>query len=155
MSDGRHEPDCPPPPLTRRVTLRVAERRVEMTRPRPWPSKVELSQRTVDELVDVYTQAAAASEELFPASAQNEAADCVDHVYRELRARGIEAQRHLLPLIEHERAGVRGWAAAHSLEFEPGLAEAALAVMAAEGTIAGFTAATTLKEWREGRLRFP
>lgn len=51
---------------------------------------------------------------------------------------------------------VRGWAAAHALEFAPAKGEAALALIVTEHVgIEGLTAQVTLTKWRAGRLRFP
>lgn len=88
--------------------------------------------------------------------AANEAHHTVASVYRELRRRGVTAQRALLPLIVHDEAGVRGWAASHALEFAPEEGEAVLIAMSdvAKSKVS-FSARLTLKEWRAGRLRFP
>jgi len=51
--------------------------------------------------------------------------------------------------------GVRGWAAAQALEFEPCQGEAILLNIAKGEGLAGFNAEMTLKVWREGNLRFP
>lgn len=77
-------------------------------------------------------------------------------IYAELRLRGLESQQCLLPLLCDPEDRVRLWAAAHALEFAPSIGEQVLAKLA-ETTI-GFVkmdANMTLKEWREGRLRFP
>lgn len=77
-------------------------------------------------------------------------------VYREIRGRGTVAQEALLPLLTHSDASVRVWAAAHSLEFRPGVAEATLIELAeSAGGLARVSAESTLREWRAGRLVFP
>jgi len=87
--------------------------------------------------------------------AGNPAADTVAAIYRELRSRGLEHQRMLLPLLLSSDIGVRTWAGAHALEFEPRQGEAILLDIAKREGIEGFNAEMTLKVWREGNLRFP
>ncbi len=86
----------------------------------------------------------------------NTHADEIAAIYSELRRRGREAQRRLLPLLAHANANVRGWAAAHALEFEPTRGEATLSEMAAgppgEHRL---NAEMALAMWRAGSLRFP
>jgi hypothetical protein len=112
----------------------------------------------LDELVSRYAEAAAGHKE---ATAEgdhrraNREHDRVAEVYRELRRRGPEAQRALLPLLEHPIVGVRSWAGAHALEFAPEEGEHALSRIVADGGMPGFTAKTTLDTWRKGELRFP
>jgi hypothetical protein len=85
----------------------------------------------------------------------NSAADAVAEIYRELRSRGLEHQRMLLSLLVSHDDGVRAWAAAHALEFDPHPAEATLLDIAKRKGIDGFNAEMTLRVWREGNLRFP
>ena len=61
----------------------------------------------------------------------------------------------LLPLLLSNDIGVRGWAAAHALEFEPRQGEAIRWDIAKGEGLAGFNAEMTLKVWRESNLRFP
>lgn len=61
----------------------------------------------------------------------------------------------LLPLLFSSDNGVRGWAAAHALEFEPRQGEAVLSDIAKLKGLEGFDAEMTLKVWREGKLHFP
>lgn len=84
----------------------------------------------------------------------NPAADTVAAIYREIRSRGLEHQRMLLPLLLSTDDGVRGWAAAHALEFEPRQGEAILLDIGKRKGLQGFSARMTLKVWREGTLRF-
>jgi hypothetical protein len=123
---------------------------------RRWPRASDLQAESIERLVAIYEEAAAASEKLTPSASQNAAADCVARVYDELRRRGPDAQRALLPFIAHARPGVRGWAAAHALEFETKVAEQRLKQIAATDPFPhGFNAKMVLQEWRAGRLRFP
>jgi hypothetical protein len=61
----------------------------------------------------------------------------------------------LLPLLLHRDNGVRSWAAAHALDFEPRQGEAILSDIAKLKGIEGSNAKMTLQVWREGKLRFP
>jgi len=74
---------------------------------------------------------------------------------RELRKRGIEAQRRLEELLDHKTPYVRLWAACHCLEFSSVKAERVLEHLVKGGGVSGFTAEMTLQEWRKGTLKFP
>jgi hypothetical protein len=87
--------------------------------------------------------------------AANKSAELVAEIYAELRRRGGSAQAGLLPLLEDSEPGVRLWSASHALEFAAVAGEATLEQLSTAGGFLGFTAKTTLKEWRSGRLRFP
>jgi hypothetical protein len=87
--------------------------------------------------------------------AGNPAADRVAAIYSEIRSRGVENQKMLLPLLLSEDIGVRSWAAAHALEFEARRGEAILADIAGGDGVEAFNAKMTLSEWRKGNLRFP
>ena len=113
---------------------------------------------SVQEIVDVYVAAAAKhgrATEAGDYTAANAAHDVIAPGYRELRSRGIEAQRALLPLLEHPDPGVSGWAAAHGLEFAPDQAEPALEAIVDLGGIGASSAKMTLGFWRKGDLKFP
>lgn len=86
----------------------------------------------------------------------NKQHDIIAGIYRELRARGLEAQLALLDLLDDPNPSVRGWAAAHALEFAPARGELVLRELARRmpGLI-GLGAEMTLREWRKGALRFP
>jgi hypothetical protein len=82
--------------------------------------------------------------------------DVVAGAYRELRHRGPAAQRELLVLLGDPNPQVQAWCAAHALEFAPDLGEPVLsALVTGPNRMLGFEAETTLREWREGKLRFP
>lgn len=85
----------------------------------------------------------------------NKAADRIASIYAELRQRGPEAQYQLIPLLVDPTPQVRGWAAAHALEFAPVKGEAVLTELVSQKSLLGLSAETTLREWRAGRLRFP
>jgi Domain of unknown function (DUF2019) len=128
-----------------------------MTEPRRWPTAVQIHRMEGGQLVALYVEAAIGADRLdTPSKLQNRAADCIARIYRELRSRGPEAQRLLLPLLNDPRTGVRGWAAAHALEFEPSAGEQVLQALAKDRPgLRGFSAEMTLREWRAGRLKFP
>lgn len=75
-------------------------------------------------------------------------------INRELRARGMEAQRHLLVLLDDPDLGTRCWAAKAVLEFAPREGERVLADLAkhADGLI-GFSAEWALEQWNAGALK--
>ena len=88
--------------------------------------------------------------------AANAAHEELASAYRELRRRGIDAQRALLPLLEHEDLGGQAWAGAHALEFAPVEGERALTRIAEiPKSLVSFSARMTLRQRREGKLRFP
>jgi Domain of unknown function (DUF2019) len=84
--------------------------------------KLDVRKATVNELVTAYAEAAGVHGKAAVAGdykRANARADEIASIYRELRNRGREAQLSLLPLLEHPDIDVRGWAAAHALEFSP------------------------------------
>ena len=86
----------------------------------------------------------------------NAAHEVLANAYRELRRRGIDAQRALLPLLEYQDLSVQAWAGAHALEFAPVEGERALTFIAEiPKSLVSFSAKMTLWQWREGKLRFP
>jgi hypothetical protein len=113
-----------------------------------------LEGRPTDELVAIYEEAAGRHHRESNPRKVNRAHDRLAAVYRELRARGLDAQRALL---DHPDPGVRSWAAAHALEFAAEEGEPVLEQLVAdrEGRMIGFGAEWTLKVWRRGELRFP
>lgn len=123
---------------------------------RSWPTNARIGSTPDSDLVSLYAEAAAATDDLTGTREQNAAATCVGAIYSELRRRGSETQRLLLPLLRDERPGVHGWASAHALEIEPRLAERRLhEIAASEPFPHGFDAKMVLEEWRNGRLTFP
>ncbi len=85
----------------------------------------------------------------------NKASDLLTKIYAELRHRGLESQRALLPLLKDSNPGVRLWSASHVLEFSPSDGECVLEDLIPTGKLLGLCAQTTLEEWREGRLKYP
>jgi hypothetical protein len=89
-------------------------------------------------------------------SAANAAHDVISSTYRELRNRGVDAQRALLPLLKDPSVGVRLWAASHALEFSPDDGEPVLSsIESMPQSFNAFSAKMTLQQWRQGNLRFP
>ena len=113
----------------------------------------------VASLVQRHTESSAAhgqATETGDPVAANRAYDALAEVSLELRRRGADAQRALIPLLEHPDAGVRAWAGAHALEFCPEQGEPALMRVAAiPGSLVGLSAEMTLRQWYDGKLRFP
>jgi hypothetical protein len=111
-----------------------------------------------EELIRLYEEAASAhgqANRRRDFRAGNPAANTLAAIYREIRSRGLKHQTMLLPLLLSTDNGVRAWAAAHALEFEPSQGEAILLDIAKLEGFEGFDAEMTLKVWREGNLRFP
>lgn len=80
--------------------------------------------------------------------------DLLVAIRRELRKRGMEAQRQLLALIDDPDPGTRCWAAISVLEFAPDEAERVLTELArSAGGLVGFSAEWTLEEWKAGTLK--
>lgn len=77
--------------------------------------------------------------------------DLLVAIERELKARGIEAQRQLLKLLDDPDPGTRCWAAGSVLEFAPGEGERVLTDIARHVTgLVGFSAERTLEQWKAG-----
>jgi hypothetical protein len=118
----------------------------------------EVKKADLPDLVSAYAEAAAeqgqASEKGNHKRA-NPKAEEIAAIYRELRERGRDAQLALLPLLEHPDPFVRGWTAAHALEFAPVEGERALLALVELPGVPGLNASMTLREWRQGTLRFP
>lgn len=108
------------------------------------------------ELVDAYRIAATEHRDATLAGnyrRANKAHDRIAAIYAELRGRDERAA--LLALLTDSDAHVRGWAAAHALEFAPEQGEPVLAVLAAGSGVAALNASVTLDVWRKGELTFP
>jgi hypothetical protein len=107
-------------------------------------------------LIERYRNAARRHRLAKTARAANKAAVELAGIYRELREHGSAALEQILPLLQDHDASVRGWAAAHALQFAPQQATAVLEELAAGpfGPLRA-SASMTLREWRAGRLQFP
>jgi hypothetical protein len=79
----------------------------------------------------------------------NRAYHRISTVMRELRERGPHALSALLRLLEDERIEVRGWAAAHALEFAPDRAVHVLECIASgPASLEELSAKMVLQQWR-------
>jgi len=113
---------------------------------------------SLDELLLAYRDAAkihGAATESGEYKAGNKVFPVLNIVYSELRSRGDDARRALLPLLLDEDPGVRLHAATHALDFAPSEGERVLSSLIHVGRFVGFTAELTLEEWKKGNLRFP
>jgi hypothetical protein len=120
---------------------------------------LQIKKLPTDELIE---KARALSAERWPAihagkpKEANRMYDLLVAIRRELRARGIDAQRQLLKLLEDPDPGTRCWAAGSVLEFAPGEGERVLTEIArhVDGLV-GFSAERTLEQWRAGTFNPP
>jgi Domain of unknown function (DUF2019) len=72
-------------------------------------------------------------------------------IIKELRARGVEAQRQLLKRLADPDPSTRNWTAGAVLDFAPSEAEQVLEELSSsQRNTLGFSADWTLKQWREG-----
>lgn len=113
--------------------------------------RTELKAASVEKLIEHYAGAARqyrVAAGLKDASAAGQNAALVEIIYQELKLRGKNPQNALLPLLEHEDPGVRRWAAAHALEFAPGLGKPVLEKLAKGSGILSLDAQNALREWR-------
>lgn len=120
--------------------------------------KRQVKQASLQELLAAYKDAArehGAVTESGDYNAANRAAGLLVAIYSELRRRGEDAQRALLPFLGDDDLGVRLWSASHALEFAPFEGQTVLQAMIPVGRFLGLSAKTTLEEWEKGRLRFP
>lgn len=118
----------------------------------------KLKTRANADLIEEYRAAAAlhgAATESGDYRVANRNHDLVAEIYSELRVRGADAQRQLLILLDDVDPHVRGWAAAHALDFAPDRGERVLRRLVAEQGVAGLNAEMTLEEWSKGSLTFP
>lgn len=80
--------------------------------------------------------------------------DLLVAIHRELRARGIEALRQLLVLLDDPDLGTRCWAATAVMEFAPEEGERVLADLAKNaGGLVGSSAEWALEEWKAGNFK--
>jgi hypothetical protein len=111
------------------------------------------------DLVAMFIEAAARNGSASDAADYREGSrqhDVAIAVRRELLRRGAGSQNRLLPLLQHENAWVRYWAAVAALPFAPVEAAPVLESLAQSRLSPPLTlnAGITLSEWRKGNLRF-
>lgn len=117
-----------------------------------------LSKGTTQDLVALYRAAAVAYGEAQVAANHREANrqyDSIAAIYRELRRRGPDAQRALMPLLTDEDASVACWTAAHAMEFAPDRGAPVLRTLSPRRDFVGLDATMVLQQWEAGALRFP
>jgi hypothetical protein len=120
-------------------------------------NKRDVAKANLEELISAYREAASVQGTCLEGGGsrtERKAADLVFAIYGELRLRGEESQRALLPLLVDSDPGVRRWAGQHALEFAPTEAVPVLEALAPVGYI-GLMAKLVLDGWRSGRLTFP
>jgi len=118
----------------------------------------DLETKTIDEIVSIYAKNAAAYREAITHGTADEANAAYDRVWRcskELKKRGPEAQRALLPLLNDNSPDVRVCAATAALEFAPELGVAELERLANSTFKCGVNAQLILQEWSRGKLKLP
>ena len=82
--------------------------------------------------------------------------DLLVAIERELKARGIEAQRQMLKLLDDPDPGTRCWVAGSVLKFAPAEGERVLTDIAAHvDGLVGFSAERTLEQWKAGTFNPP
>lgn len=121
-------------------------------------TKREVKKAELAELINAYSESAKIQGEATESGdykTGNKASDLISAIYSELRRRGPDAQRALLPLLEADNPGVKLWAASHAMDFSPSDGEPVLVSLIPVGRFLGLSAQTTLSEWRKGRLSFP
>lgn len=116
--------------------------------------KVQVKSLTTEGLVEEFRTLSAGHghdiEEGKPKAA-NRKYDALITIRKELRARGMEADRHLLGLLDDPEPGTRYWAASSVLDFAPKEAERVLSELAnLPKSLVGFTAELTLQQWKAG-----
>ena len=89
------------------------------------------------------------------AHAANAAYDFVWLCSKELKSRGPDAQRSLLPLLNHDDPQVRLCAAKDALDFAPDLGLGELEQLARSKFVWALDAQLILSEWKQGTLKFP
>jgi hypothetical protein len=121
--------------------------------------KTEIKKLSTEELIEkVRTLSAGRWAAIYAGKPKegNRMYDLLGAIEKELRARGIEAQRQLLKLLDDPDPGTRCWAAASALEFAPAEGERVLVEISdnVDGLV-GFSAEMTLKQWRAGTFKVP
>lgn len=109
---------------------------------------------TLAELLSAYRAAADRTDDLSDSSKQNNAAKEVHFYYKKLRD-SEEGRAGIIRLMVDPSPHVRGWAAAHSLQWVPDQARKVLESLRDEDTFPySFDALITLEEFEKGRLSF-
>jgi hypothetical protein len=121
--------------------------------------RIDLQHAGTDALLAEYADAALAHRHASREgkyNVANRAHERLSSVVRELRSREPDGLFALTRLFADERIEVRGWAAAHGLEFAPEQASKVLEdVASGPSSLAEFSAKMVLLQWRQGTLRTP
>ena len=120
---------------------------------------IQYGKRTTKDLVQMFVTAASEQGRFVEACDPRRANiryEQMAKIYSELRDRGRDAQRKLLPILESSDPYVRLNAAVFALDFDPESAVPVLEEISEKETgELRVDARMTLKVWREGKLRFP
>lgn len=108
--------------------------------------------RDIYKLLEKYRGAAAGTGA--SSGQNNRCAKKLNECYQQLRT-SEEGRKGLLKLASDPNPLVRCWAAAHSLEWSPSFARAALEALRDSDGPGAFSAKWTLIEYDKGTLRFP
>jgi hypothetical protein len=116
------------------------------------------AKRTTENLVADFAKAASQHGQ-FMASCDPKRAnakfDQMAKLYGELRRRGLQAQRQLLPLFESDNPHIRFHAATYALDFEPEQGVRTLTrILHMESGALRFDARMTLDQWHKSEIRF-
>jgi hypothetical protein len=116
---------------------------------------MNLRKADIPTLVRTYREAAISHRDaqLTDPKTANRNAKLAVSIYKELRARGPEAQRALIPLVHDEDVRVRSWAAVDALEFAPGEALPVLEELDKRERVIGLSASIALKNWKTGQFK--
>jgi phage-related baseplate assembly protein len=111
---------------------------------------------TIHEAIGEFRAAAIAKADFAaPASRDHALHKRMADAFEFLSAQGSDGHIAFIALLHDESSHVRGWVAAQLLSDGDETAVPVMEQLAAESGIRGFTAETTLKEFRAGRLRSP
>ena len=117
----------------------------------------QLKGLTTDQLVEKYRELSARHGRAIEAGnhkVANREFDVIVAINKELRARGTEAHRRLLSLLNDQEPGTRCWAAMDVLAFEPQEGERVLTELSkVPKSLVGLTAGMTLQQWKAGAFK--
>ncbi|MFY0523058.1 DUF2019 domain-containing protein [Archangium gephyra] len=119
--------------------------------------KAQLKDLSIEQLIEMTRTASAERWRAINAGRPkdgNRMFDLLVAIRRELRTRGLEAQRRLMGLLDDPDPGTRCWAAVSVLEFAPEEGERVLAELAKlPDSLVGFSAEMTLEQWKAGTFK--
>ncbi|MFL5358513.1 DUF2019 domain-containing protein [Archangium sp.] len=119
--------------------------------------KAQLKKLSTEELVEktrsLSAERARAIKDCRPRDG-NRMFDILVAIERELRARGVEAQRQLLKLLDDPNPATRCWVAASVLEFAPAEGERVLTELASVPSgFVSWSAGMALEQWKAGTYK--